>query len=118
MRATGARAARPARTERDLASVRGAPSRRAGWTRPAPRDHPTPRKGDRCVERELRNPPEVHVPQAHYSHVARVGQTLYLSGQLAMDGTGTPVGLGDAAAQARQCYENLSLLLVHYGGSL
>jgi len=70
------------------------------------------------VEPELRNPPEVHTPQAHYSHVARVGQTFYISGQLAIDASGAVVGIGDAAAQARQCYRNLSLILAHYGGTL
>lgn len=70
------------------------------------------------MERELRNPPDVHAPQAHYSHVARVGQTLYISGQLALDPAGAVVGAGDAAAQARQCYRNLTLILAHYGGTL
>jgi len=70
------------------------------------------------MERELRNPPGVHMPQAHYSHVARVGNTLYLAGQLGMDVSGKVVGVGDAKAQARQCYENLATILAHYGGGL
>lgn len=70
------------------------------------------------MERELGNPPDVHAPQAHYSHVARVGQTLYIAGQLAMDAAGGVVGRGDATAQARQCYRNLALILAHYGGNL
>src|SRR5215470_8791061 len=70
------------------------------------------------MSRELTNPPGVHPPQAHYSHVARVGQTLYISGQLAMDPTGALVGVGDARAQARQCYANLQTVLAHYGGGL
>jgi hypothetical protein len=32
------------------------------------------------MDRELLNPPGVHPPQAHYSHVARAGKTLYISG--------------------------------------
>ena len=70
------------------------------------------------VRRELSNPPGVHPPQAHYSHVARAGQTLYISGQLAMDASGAVVGVGDARAQARQCYANLTAILAHYGGRL
>ena len=70
------------------------------------------------VRRELSNPPGVHPPQAHYSHVARAGQTLYISGQLAMDASGAVVGVGDARAQARQCYANLTAILAHYGGQL
>ena len=70
------------------------------------------------MDRDLRNPPGVHTPQAHYSHVAQVGQTLYISGQLAIDPSGRVVGVGDAAAQARQCYGNLVTILAHYGGAL
>ena len=70
------------------------------------------------MDRDLRNPPGVHAPQAHYSHVAQAGRTLYISGQLAMDPSGLPVGVGDAAAQARQCYRNLATILAHYGASL
>lgn len=70
------------------------------------------------MERGLGNPPGVHTPQAHYSHVARVGQTLHISGQLAMDPSGGVVGVGDAAAQARQCYRNLAAILAHHGGDL
>ena len=69
-------------------------------------------------DRELLNPPGVHPPQAHYSHVARAGNTLYISGQLAMDPSGAVVGVGDARAQARRCYDNLAVVLAHYGGSL
>ena len=76
------------------------------------------RKGRRVKDRELLNPPGVHPPQAHYSHVARAGQTLYISGQLAMDPSGAVVGVGDARAQARRCYDNLAVVVAHYGGSL
>ncbi len=69
------------------------------------------------MERELLNPSGVHTPQAHYSHVARAGNTLYIAGQLAMDPAGAVVGLADARAQARQCYTNLLAILAHYGGS-
>jgi enamine deaminase RidA (YjgF/YER057c/UK114 family) len=69
-------------------------------------------------DRELLNPPGVHPPQAHYSHVARAGQTLYISGQLAVDPSGAVVGVGDARAQARRCYDNLAVVVAHYGGSL
>lgn len=70
------------------------------------------------MERQLLNPPGVHPPQAHYSHVARAGQTLFISGQLAIDPSGASVGAGDARAQARQCYANLAAILAHHGGSL
>lgn len=67
--------------------------------------------------REWTNPPGVHTPQAHYSHVARVGNTLYVAGQVAFDPSGQVVGVGDARAQARQVWANLLAILSHYGAA-
>ena len=64
------------------------------------------------------NPPGVHTPQANYSHVTRVGDTLYISGQLPLDSSGTLVGAGNAEAQAEQCYRNIQRIVEHFGGSL
>ena len=64
------------------------------------------------------NPPGVHTPQANYSHVTRVGDTLYISGQLALDPDGNLVGQGDAEAQAEQCYRNIRTIVEHCGGSM
>jgi enamine deaminase RidA (YjgF/YER057c/UK114 family) len=66
---------------------------------------------------EWTNPPGVYAPQAHYSQVARSGQTLYMSGQLGLDETGELVGAGDAKAQARQAWRNLIAILAHYGAT-
>jgi enamine deaminase RidA (YjgF/YER057c/UK114 family) len=67
------------------------------------------------VPPRFEDPPGVLAPQAHYSHVARVGDTLYISGQLAFDPAGRVVGLGDVRAQARQAWANLKAILAHYG---
>jgi 2-iminobutanoate/2-iminopropanoate deaminase len=64
------------------------------------------------------NPPGVHTPQANYSHVTRVGNTLYISGQLGLDADGNLVGQGDAAAQAEQCYKNIQAIIQHFGGTM
>jgi len=64
------------------------------------------------------NPPGVHTPQANYSHVTRVGSTLYISGQLGLDADGHLVGAGDAEAQAEQCYRNIKAIVEHFGGSM
>jgi enamine deaminase RidA (YjgF/YER057c/UK114 family) len=64
------------------------------------------------------NPPGVHTPQANYSHVTRVGSTLYISGQLGLDADGNHVGAGDAEAQAEQCYRNIKAIIEHFGGSM
>ena len=67
---------------------------------------------------ERSNPPGVHTPQANYSHVTRVGDTLYISGQLGLDPDGKQVGPGDAEAQAEQCYRNIKTIVEHFGGSM
>jgi len=64
------------------------------------------------------NPPGVHTPQANYSHVTRVGSTLYISGQLGLDADGNLVGAGDAEAQAEQCYKNIQAIIRHFGGTM
>lgn len=85
-----------------------------GTPRPAGigRAEPLSRQG-----REIVNPPGVHTPQANYSHVARAGNTLYISGQVAVDREGNLVGRGDAEAQAAQCFRNLIAIVEHFGGS-
>lgn len=67
--------------------------------------------------REWTNPPGVYAPQAHYSQVARIGNTLYISGQLGIDEGGQLVGEGDARDQARQAWRNLMAILAHYGAT-
>ena len=69
------------------------------------------------MERERLNPPGVHTPQAHYSHVTRVGNTLYISGQVPLDPEGNLVGAGDAEAQAEQCLRNIETIVRHFGGT-
>ena len=65
---------------------------------------------------EWTNPPSVYTPQAHYSQVARAGNTLYISGQLGLDASGELVGPGDAKAQARQAWRNLLAIIEHSSG--
>ena len=50
-----------------------------------------------------------------YSHVAKVGKTLYIAGQVARDVQGKLVGKGDFDAQARQVYTNLKNILQEAG---
>jgi enamine deaminase RidA (YjgF/YER057c/UK114 family) len=58
------------------------------------------------------NPETMHRPTG-YSHVAEVtaGRPVYISGQVALDSTGSLVGAGDIRAQARQVFENLRAAL-------
>ena len=53
-----------------------------------------------------------------YSHVAKAGNTLYISGQVAKDKEGNLIGKGDFEAQVRQVHTNLKNILDEAGGSL
>jgi 2-iminobutanoate/2-iminopropanoate deaminase len=69
------------------------------------------------MNQEWTNPPGVNSPVAHYSQVAKVGNTLYISGQLGVDASGQLVAVGDARAQARQAWRNIIAILKHYGAT-
>jgi len=68
---------------------------------------------------EFIQPTSVHsTAGVGYSHVAKVGNTVYLAGQIALDPTGALVGEGDIEAQAEQVYANLQAILEELGGGL
>ena len=67
--------------------------------------------------REVINPKDVHWPLG-YSHVVRVGDTVWVSGQLPLDQDGNIVGEGDIAAQTDKTYENLQKCLESVGATL
>ena len=50
-----------------------------------------------------------------YSQAVKVGDTIYLSGQVSHDDSGNIVGPGDMEAQMRQAYANVEKVLAHYG---
>ena len=52
-----------------------------------------------------------------FTHAVRVGNTIYVSGEVALDSTGRLVGPGDLAAQAQQAFANLGLVLKIAGAS-
>ena len=59
-----------------------------------------------------------HAAQAAYDYAVRAGDLVYLSGQVARDANGEPVGVGDFEAQAVQVFENLERVLASAGGTL
>ncbi|MER6390743.1 RidA family protein [Streptomyces sp. NPDC060334] len=62
--------------------------------------------------------PEGVGPSPQYSHVVwGTGRFVAISGQCAFDEEGGVVGVGDAAAQARQVFENLRRCLAAAGAS-
>lgn len=48
----------------------------------------------------------------------QTGNTLYLSGQIALGPDGKIVGDGDLTAQAHQCFENIRAILARAGGKM
>jgi enamine deaminase RidA (YjgF/YER057c/UK114 family) len=64
------------------------------------------------------NPETMHRPTG-YTHVVEVlsGRPVYISGQVALDATGSLVGPGDIRAQARQVFDNLRAALQAVGAT-
>ena len=48
----------------------------------------------------------------------KVGDTLYLSGQVSVTQDGETVGAGDIAAQVRQAYKNVATVLASFGATM
>lgn len=53
-----------------------------------------------------------------FSQAVRVGEQVWIAGQVAVDEEGAPVGAGDATAQAEQVWHHLSQTLAAAGGQL
>ena len=68
------------------------------------------------------NPPEMkNVRATVYNHYVRVDQPksmIFVSGQLARDDQGSPVGAGSMLEQTRQCLRNIDKCLQAAGASL
>jgi 2-iminobutanoate/2-iminopropanoate deaminase len=60
---------------------------------------------------------ELPEPLSHYTDAVRAGNTLWLSGQLAVDRHGTLIGEGDVTAQTEQVFHNIGLVLAYAGAS-
>lgn len=52
-----------------------------------------------------------------FSPATRVGNHIFVSGQVAADENGELVGIGDAGAQAAQCFSNVEAALTAAGAS-
>jgi aminoacrylate peracid reductase len=57
-------------------------------------------------------------PLAPYSPGVRAGNTVYVSGVLALDGAGRLVGAGDVRAQTRHVLDSIKAVVEAAGGSL
>ena len=67
---------------------------------------------------QVSNPPQIHKPNG-YSHVVEVtaGKMVYISGQVAPDGSGNIVREGDYRAQIQRVFRNLKAALESAGAS-
>jgi enamine deaminase RidA (YjgF/YER057c/UK114 family) len=53
-----------------------------------------------------------------YSQAVKVGNTIYLSGQVSHDDKGNIVGPGDMEVQMRQAYANIQKVLAQFGATI
>jgi 2-iminobutanoate/2-iminopropanoate deaminase len=53
-----------------------------------------------------------------YAQAVKVGDSIYLSGQVSHDDRGNIVGLRDMEAQMRQVYTNIQKVLAQYGATM
>lgn len=70
------------------------------------------------ISKEVKN---LNVPMEEiygYQQAVKVGDTIYLSGQVSHDENGELVGSGDMEAQMRQAYANIKKLLAEYGADM
>ena len=63
-------------------------------------------------------PVDMADPRPRYTHGWRVGNTVYVAGQLALDKAGKLVGPNDIGAQTRQVFENIKRVLEGGGATL
>lgn len=67
---------------------------------------------------EIRQPAGLGRPISPYAHVVRVGDHVYVSGQVARDANDNLVGKGDVVAQARKALENVRTCLAAVGATM
>ena len=53
-----------------------------------------------------------------YSQAVKVGDTIYVAGQVSHDEKGNIVGVGDMETQMRQAYANIGKVLARYGAAM
>ena len=61
--------------------------------------------------------PNPHNRPSGFSPAARAGNTVFVSGQVAVDADGNLVGEGDASAQSVQCLDNIEAALAAAGAT-
>ena len=57
-------------------------------------------------------------PEYGYAQAVKVGDTIYLSGQVSHDDDGNVLGEGDLEVQMRAAYANVAKVLAQYGAAM
>lgn len=70
------------------------------------------------MQKSYLSPSGLAPPPEPYSHAVKVGETVYIAGQVAFDEHNEIVGFGDAAAQAELVWQNLERVCVAAGGAV
>lgn len=66
---------------------------------------------------EAIHPTDIHSTSG-YSHAVRMGDLIFVSGQVALDESGAIVGAGDPRAQVEQVFRNIKVVVEAAGSSL
>jgi enamine deaminase RidA (YjgF/YER057c/UK114 family) len=74
-------------------------------------------KGGTMPSQQYLNPESMSRPRG-YSQVVKVGNTVYIAGQVSAGPDGNVVGKGDPEAQARQVWRNIEAAVKSVGGTL
>ncbi len=70
------------------------------------------------ISKEIKNLGMPWEEQFGYAQGVKVGDTIYLAGQVSHDENGRTVGKGDMEAQMRQAYANVEAVLVQFGATM
>jgi 2-iminobutanoate/2-iminopropanoate deaminase len=73
---------------------------------------------DNTIQKDVRNLNMPWEKEYGYSQAVRVGDTIYVAGQVSHDDKGKFVGVGNMEVQMRQAYMNGQLVLSKYGATL
>jgi enamine deaminase RidA (YjgF/YER057c/UK114 family) len=68
-------------------------------------------------DKQYLNPETMSQPRG-YTHVVKVGNTVYIAGQISAAPDGSVVGKGDPEEQTRQVWRNLEAAVKSVGGNL
>jgi len=77
---------------------------------------PTPRPV--AIRKEVKNLGMPWEKEYGYAQGVKVGETIYVSGQVSHNDKGNVVGVGNMEAQMRQAYANVSKMLAQYGATM